>query len=204
MTKKWGGFQRIQRPWDLIFLNDNFTPHIYSSATQQIRVKYILCTNNQKMQHPIVLGFSWPLSLLLGLCPWRAEAHGGSSCYYSSHCCDKTDAQEEQVQPGKAHSVPAWGLITGEGLSALVVAEDSEVVSHICLLSGSRRKPILVFTFFYFPLFYSAQDPSSWIVLPHLGWVFPLQLDLSGSLLMVIFRSYFLGNTKSCPTDNED
>lgn len=120
MTEKWGGFHRIQRPWDLIFINDNFTPHIYSSATQQILTKYILCTNNEKMQHPFVLGSSWPLLSLLGWCPWRAEAHGGPFSYSSSHCCNKIDAQEEQVQPGRAHLVPSlrahsWGRAEGSG-----------------------------------------------------------------------------------------
>ena len=157
------------------------------------------------MQHPFVLGSSWPLSLSLGLYPWRAEAHGGPFSYSSSHCCDKIDAQEEQVQPGRAHLVPSlrahsWRRAEGSGCGS----REWSGWSHLSAVWKQRNTNTCIH-FLLSPLFfYSVHNPSPWLVLPHWGWVFPLQLYLSGSLLLGIFISYFLGNTKSYQTDNED
>lgn len=160
MTEKWVGFQRIQRPWDLIFIKDNFTPQsihlplnkyftntyytsIMKNATS-LCVRFFLAIVITSWFMPMKSWSSRRVILLLlfsllwqNRCPRRAgSTRKGSSC-----------AQLEGSPLGKGWRLWLWQR------------RMKWLVTSVCSLEA-EEKPILVFTLSSIsPLFIQFRTP---------------------------------------------
>lgn len=196
MTEKWGGFKRIQRPRDLIFINDNFTPHVYSSVlTAAIQQMLANTYYAQRVKDAVPL---WVRLFLV----YRGHSHyllvwtleklkltGGNFGSYSSLWQNECPAKAGSTWKGSfVYSLRAHR--SGEGLRvrvAVVWLQGREVAgASICSPEAEGKEYGQLAHFLLFPPFIQSRTAVHGMVLLHSSWVFPLQLELSGSPHMYI------------------